>query len=136
VPFAISTDGCAQIRPIWRLDFTKMTAYSDERKTSDQKPSPRVLAEAAIREATQVRNHPPDLIIPVMALNRAGAITEHDGPEHGLPRWRPSLALNGPSSGMPRWQATFEGLAGSPEQPGSWKPPREKGGCFCLASSM
>jgi Domain of unknown function (DUF4158) len=44
----------------------------------------RVLAEAAIREAAQVRNHPPDLINPVVALNRAVAITERDGPEHGL----------------------------------------------------
>ena len=44
----------------------------------------RALAEAAIREAAQVRNHPPDLINPVVALNRAVAITERDGPEHGL----------------------------------------------------
>ena len=42
------------------------------------------LAEAAIREAAQVRNQPPDLINPVVALNRAVAITERDGPEHGL----------------------------------------------------
>ena len=44
----------------------------------------RALAEAAIREAAQVRNHPPDLINVVVALNRAVAITERDGPEHGL----------------------------------------------------
>jgi hypothetical protein len=42
----------------------------------------RALAEAAIREAAQVRNHPPDLIN--VALNRSVAITERDGPEHGL----------------------------------------------------
>jgi hypothetical protein len=48
----------------------------------------------------------------------------------------------GPSSGMPHWPTTFEGLAGPPKQPGSWKlpphwrPPRENGGRFCLASSM
>ena len=42
------------------------------------------LAEAAIREAAQVRNHPRDLINPVVALDRAVAITERDGPEHGL----------------------------------------------------
>ena len=46
----------------------------------------RALAEAAIREAAQVRNHPPDLINPVVALNRAVAITERDGPEAGLGR--------------------------------------------------
>ncbi len=44
----------------------------------------RALAEAAIREAAQVWNHPPDLINVVVALNRAVAITERDGPEHGL----------------------------------------------------
>ena len=44
----------------------------------------RALAEAAIREAAQVRNHPLDLINVVVALNRAVAITERDGPEHGL----------------------------------------------------
>ncbi len=44
----------------------------------------RALAEAAIGEAAQVRNHPPDLINPVVAINRAVAITERDGPEHGL----------------------------------------------------
>jgi RNA polymerase sigma-70 factor (ECF subfamily) len=43
-----------------------------------------VLAEAAIREAAQERNHPPHLINPVVALNRAVAITERDGSEHGL----------------------------------------------------
>jgi hypothetical protein len=43
-----------------------------------------VLAEAAIREAAQVRNHPRDLINPVVALNRTVAITERDGPEQGL----------------------------------------------------
>ena len=43
---------------------------------------------------------------------------------------------------MPHWPTTFEGLAGAPRQPGSWKlpphwrPPRENGGCFCLVSSM
>jgi hypothetical protein len=110
----------------------------------------KALAEAAIREAAQVRNHPPDLINPVVALNRAVAITERDRPEHGLSAleaivgmdWRPSSAWNGPISGMPHWPTTFEGLAGPPRQPGSWKlpphwrPPRENGGCFCLVSSM
>ena len=31
-----------------------------------------------------MRNHPPDLINPAVALNRAVAITERDGAEHGL----------------------------------------------------
>ena len=31
-----------------------------------------------------MRNHPPDLINPVVALNRAVAITERDGPRYGL----------------------------------------------------
>ena len=44
----------------------------------------RALAEATMREAAQVRNHPPDLINPVVALNRAVAITERNGPEPGL----------------------------------------------------
>lgn len=79
---------------------------------------------------------------PVMALNRAVAITERDGPEHGL-------AVLEAIVGMERshlWHAalatTFEGLAGPPRQAGSWKPlprwrpPRENGGCFCLVSSM
>ncbi len=44
----------------------------------------RALAEAAIGEAAQVRNHPPDLINPVVAINRAVAITERDGLQHGL----------------------------------------------------
>jgi AAA domain len=76
------------------------------------------------------------------ALNRAVAITERDGPEHGLAALEPSSAWNGPISGMPHWPTTFEGLAGPPRQPGSWKlpahwcPPRENGGCFCLVSSM
>ena len=40
----------------------------------------RALAEAVIRQAAQVWNHPPDLINPVVALNRAVAITERDRP--------------------------------------------------------
>jgi hypothetical protein len=53
---------------------------SDERNYAIKNPSQGVLAEAAIREAAQVRNHPRDLINPVVALNRAVAIAERDGP--------------------------------------------------------
>ena len=104
----------------------------------------RALAEAAIREAAQVRNHPPDLINPVVPRRSTGPLRllSATGPSTGWPRWRPSSAWNGPISGMPHWPTTFEGLAGPPRQPGSWKlpphwrPPRENGGCFCLVSSM
>src|SRR5215469_13060296 len=57
---------------------------SDERKYAIKRPGPAGVAEAALREAAQVRNHPRDLINPVVALDRAVAITERDGPEHGL----------------------------------------------------
>jgi hypothetical protein len=102
----------------------------------------RVLAEAAIREAAQVRNHPPDLINPVVALNRAVAITERDGPEHGLASLEAIVGMERSQLWHAALADTFDGLAGPPKQPGSWKlpphwrPPRENGGCFCLVSSM
>ena len=46
----------------------------------------RALAEAAIREAAQVRNHPPDLINPVVALNRPLRSLSATGPSTGWPR--------------------------------------------------
>jgi RNA polymerase sigma-70 factor (ECF subfamily) len=54
-----------------------------------------VLAEAAIREAAQVRNHAPDLINLVVALNQAVAITERDGPEHGLAALEAIVGMEG-----------------------------------------
>jgi hypothetical protein len=96
-----------------------------------------VLAEAAIREAAQVRNDPRDLINPVVALNRVVAITERDGPEHGLAAL---VAVVGMGRSQLWHAALAEGLAGPPKLPGSWKPPPrwrppgESGGCFGLVS--
>ena len=84
-----------------------------------------------------------ELINPVVVPNGAVAITERDGPEHGLAALEAIV-------GMERshlWHAALadnplEGSAGPPKQPGSWKlpphwrAPRENGGCFCLVSSM
>ena len=102
----------------------------------------RALAEAAIREAAQVRNHPPDLINPVVALNGAVATTERDGPEHGLAvletivgmershLWHAALADN-----LQRFGRAAE-AAGALETAAALAPTEENGGCFCLVSSM
>jgi RNA polymerase sigma-70 factor (ECF subfamily) len=102
----------------------------------------RALAEAVIREAAQVRNHPPDRINLVVVLNRAVAITERDGAEHGLAAleaivgmershlWHAALADN-----LRRLGRAAE-AAGSWKLPPHWRPPRENGGCLCLVSSM
>jgi hypothetical protein len=94
------------------------------------------------RHSRPVRNHPPDLINPVVALNRAVAITERDGPEHGLAvleaivgmershLWHAALADN-----LRRLGRAGE-AAGSGKVPPHWRPPGENGGCFCLVSSM
>jgi RNA polymerase sigma-70 factor (ECF subfamily) len=77
-----------------------------------------------------------------VALNWAVAITERDGPEHGL-------AVLEAIVGMERSHLWHAALAGNLRRPGraaeaageletaaALAPPRENGGCFCLISSM
>ena len=77
---------------------------------------------------------------PVVALNRAVAITERDGPQYGLAAlgaivgmershlWHAALADN-----LRRLGRTAE-AAEELEPPPRRRPPRENGGCFCPVS--
>ena len=77
-----------------------------------------------------------------MALNGAVAITERDGPEHGLAvletivgmershLWHAALADNLQRSGR------AAEAAGALQTAAALAPTEENGGCFCLVSSM
>jgi predicted RNA polymerase sigma factor len=79
---------------------------------------------------------------PVVALNGAVAITERDGPEHGLAvletivgmershLWHAALADN-----LQRFGRAAE-AGGALETAAALAPTEENGGCFCLVSSM
>ena len=78
---------------------------------------------------------------PMVALNRAVAVTERDGPEHGLAALEAIVGLEQSHLWHAALADNLRRLAGRQRLPGSWKPPprwrprRVNGGCFCPVSS-